>query len=126
MRHLIPLVPLLVMLVVPVMQTAPALAQPAPPAADLVADPWATSFRPMPFHRAAEIVSRRYAGRLVAAETRPPHTHERQIGVELVYQFRLLTPARTILNIRLDARDGRFLEVAGRGQLEARRAAPGP
>ncbi|ODT59529.1 MULTISPECIES: hypothetical protein [Paracoccus] len=100
-----------------------AVPQPAPDQAtrDLEADPWATSFQPQPFHLMAEAVTDRYAGRLVAAETRPPHPAERALGVELVYEFRLLTTTRSILNIRLDARTGRFLEVAGRGQLEARR-----
>lgn len=101
------------------------MAQPVPPAMDAGgADPWATSFQPQPLHRMAEVVTDRYEGRLVAAETRPPRPPERALGVELVYEFRLLTPARSILNIRLDARTGRFLEVAGRGQLEARRPPP--
>ena len=94
-----------------------ALPQPAPPP-----DPWATSCQPQPFHRMAEAVTARDDGRLVAAETRPPRPAERAAGVELVYEFRLLTTQRNILNIRVDARTGRFLEVAGRGQLEARRA----
>ena len=96
-------------------------APPAPPP-----DPWATSFQPQPFHRMAEAVTARYQGRLVAAETRPPLPHERAAGVELIYEFRLVTPQRNILNIRVDARTGRFLEVAGRGQLEARRAPAAP
>lgn len=100
---------------------APLAALPQPAPDPPAADPWATSFQPQPFHLMAEAVTDRYAGRLVAAETRPPHPAERALGVELVYEFRLLTPTRSILNIRLDARTGRFLEVAGRGQLEARR-----
>lgn len=108
-------------LVLAVMAPLAALPQPAPPAAP-PPDPWATSFQPQPFHRMAEAVTARYDGRLVAAETRPPRPAERAAGVELVYEFRLLTTQRNILNIRVDARTGRFLEVAGRGQLEARRA----
>ncbi|WP_374303195.1 PepSY domain-containing protein [Paracoccus sp. (in: a-proteobacteria)] len=46
---------------------------------------------------------------------------ERDLGAELVYQFRLLTPQRNLLDIRIDARTGRFLSVAGRGQLAARK-----
>lgn len=84
-------------------------------------EPWAGSFRPMPFHRLADRVTDRYQGRVVAAAVRPPAPRERALGAELVYEFRLLTPTRNMLNIRLDARDGRFLEVAGRGQLQARR-----
>jgi len=108
-------------LVLALMAPLAALPQPAPPP-----DPWATSFQPQPFHRMAEAVTARYQGRLVAAETRPPLPHERAAGVELIYEFRLVTPQRNILNIRVDARTGRFLEVAGRGQLEARRARAAP
>ncbi|TGN67310.1 hypothetical protein E4L95_05515 [Paracoccus liaowanqingii] len=117
MRRPAPLAILMVLVL-----AAPAAAQPAPPP-DAV-DPWATSFRPIPFHQIAEAVTTRYAGRLLAAETRPPSPPERAMGAELVYEFRLLTPERNRLNIRVDARTGRFLEVAGRGQLQARRAAP--
>ena len=104
-------------LVLALMAPLAALPEPAPPA-----DPWSTSFQPHPFHRMAEAVTARYDGRLVAAETRPPRPAERAAGAELVYEFRLLTTQRNILNNRVDARTGRFLEVAGRGQLEARRA----
>lgn len=38
-----------------------------------------------------------------------------------MYQFRLLTPQRNLLDIRMDARTGRFLSVSGRGQVQARR-----
>jgi hypothetical protein len=82
---------------------------------------WAEGFRPLPFHRVAEAAAARYQGRLVAAETRPPRPDERELGAELVYEIRLLTPKRNLLVIRMDARDGRFLDVAGRGQIEARR-----
>ncbi|WCQ98222.1 PepSY domain-containing protein [Paracoccus aestuarii] len=92
-----------------------------PDAAQAEGDPWAEGFRPLPLHQLAERVSGRYAGRLVAAETRPPTPPERDLGAELVYEFRLVTPDRNILNIRLDARTGRFLDVAGQGQLQARR-----
>lgn len=88
-------------------------------------DPWSNGFRPAPFHRIAESVTDRYEGRLLAAETRPPRPNERALGAQLVYQFRLLTPDRQVLDIRVDARDGRFLDVAGRGQIAARRRPPG-
>lgn len=84
-------------------------------------DAWAEGFRPQPFHHIAEAAVARYQGRIIGAETRPPHPHERDLGAELVYEFRLLTPARNLLVIRMDARDGRFLDVAGRGQIAARR-----
>lgn len=81
----------------------------------------AQDFQPLPFHDLARLVSERYEGRLVGAEMRRPTPHERDLSVALVYEFRLLTPGRNLLNIRLDARTGRFLEVAGRGQLQALR-----
>lgn len=76
-------------------------------------------FRPLPLHQAARIVGDRYHGRLIAARLTPPNRHERSLGVELVEELRLLTPARNLLLIRLDARTGRFLDVAGVGQIEA-------
>ncbi len=89
---------------------------PPPPA------PVFDEFRPLPLHEVARQVSDRYAGRLVAAEIRPPRPEERENGVSLVYEFRLVTPRRHMLLIRVDARDSRFLEVAGRGQIEALRS----
>ena len=46
---------------------------------------------------------------------------ERARGVELVHELRLMTRSRDVLLIRLDARTGAFLEVAGSGMTEARR-----
>lgn len=80
-------------------------------------------FRPLPFHELAAAVFDRYAGRLLAAEARPPLPDERRLGADLVYQFRILTPERNLLDIRIDARTGRFLSVTGRGQLAARKPA---
>ncbi len=81
----------------------------------------AQDFQPLPFDRLARRVSDRYAGRLVGAEIRRPSPREHELGAALVYEFRLLTPEGNLLRIRLDARTGRFLEVAGRGQLQALR-----
>ncbi|MFC3167523.1 PepSY domain-containing protein [Paracoccus fontiphilus] len=94
---------------------APVLAQDAVPRAAI------EQFQPLPFHEIAAAVSDRYDGRMLAADTRPPLPAERDLGAELVYQFRLLTPQRNLLDIRIDARTGRFLSVAGRGQLAARK-----
>lgn len=79
------------------------------------------AFRPLPFRELTKQVTERYAGRIIAAGIRPPDPKERDLGVELIYEFRLLTPDRNLLNIRLDARTGQFLEVAGRGQIAARK-----
>ncbi|WP_022706337.1 PepSY domain-containing protein [Paracoccus zeaxanthinifaciens] len=86
--------------------------------------PWETGFRPMPMRRIAGAVMARYQGRLIAVATVPPTPEEHDLGAQLVYELRLLTPARDVLNIRVDARTGRFLEVAGRDILKARRDGP--
>lgn len=78
-------------------------------------------FRPLPFHDLARRVGRRYEGRLIGAQATRPTAEERGIGAALVYEFKLVTPQRNLLRVRLDARDGRFLDVAGRGQLQALR-----
>lgn len=90
---------------------------------DIAPDIGIAQFRPLPLHQVAELVADRYAGRLIAADTRPPRPEERDLGAELVYRFRLVTPQQNLLDIRIDARTGRFLSVSGRGQLAARRAA---
>lgn len=79
------------------------------------------AFRPLPFRELTKRVTARYEGRIIAAGTRSPHPKERDLGADLIYEFRLLTPKRHLLNIRLDARTGSFLEVAGRGQIAARK-----
>lgn len=80
----------------------------------------------LPLKRAVQIVEQRFRGRLIAARLVPPRPHERARGVVLVHQLRLLTPARDVLAIRLDAQTGAFLEVAGAGITKARRKASSP
>ncbi|MFC3568194.1 hypothetical protein [Paracoccus sp. TOH] len=82
--------------------------------------------RILPLKRAAQIVQERFRGRLIAARLVPPTPQERDRGVVLVHQLRLLTPARDVLVVRLDAHSGDFLEVAGAGLTEARRKGPEP
>ncbi|WP_199261323.1 hypothetical protein [Paracoccus binzhouensis] len=82
--------------------------------------------RILPLKRAAQIVQERFRGRLIAARLVPPTPRERDRGVVLVHQLRLLTPARDVLVIRLDAHSGDFLEVAGAGLTEARRKGSEP
>jgi hypothetical protein len=81
----------------------------------------AQDLTPLPFHDLAERVTDRYEGRLLAAEIDRPTEMEQRLGTRLVYEFRLMTAKRNLLNIRMDAQTGRFLEVAGRGQIEAQR-----
>lgn len=85
---------------------------------DGLADP---GFRVIPLREAAQIAHQRFRGRLIAARLQPPTAPERARGVELVHELKLLTDARDVLVIRLDARTGAFLEVAGSGLTQARR-----
>lgn len=81
-------------------------------------------FRVIPLHEAARIAQGRFRGRLIGARLAPPGDAERARGVDLVHELRLLTPSREVLLIRLDARDGAFLEVRGAGLARARRPEP--
>jgi uncharacterized membrane protein YkoI len=83
----------------------------------------ASDFRPLPLRQIVRTVVARYAGRPVAVDIKTPSDSERALGAQLVYQVRLLTADRNLLDIRLDASNGRFLQVSGRGQLQARSAA---
>ena len=79
----------------------------------------------IPLRRAVEIATARFQGRVIAARLTGPAPHERERGVVLVQELRLLTPDRDVLRIRLDARSGDFLEVAGAGLTKARRKGAG-
>ncbi|MFB9223105.1 PepSY domain-containing protein [Paracoccus cavernae] len=83
--------------------------------------PLPPSFEVLPLSAAARIVEERFSGKLIAARLAPPTPREWHQGVQLVHELRLLTPRRDVLAIRLDARNGRFLEVAGAGLAEARK-----
>lgn len=90
---------------------------------------WASEFENLdgseysiiPLRRAVEIATARFEGRVIAARLTGPAPHERERGVVLVHELRLMTPGRDVLRIRLDARNGDFLEVAGAGLTKARR-----
>ena len=83
--------------------------------------PGAEEFRVVPLRRAVEIALARMDGRVIAARLTGPLPGERDRGVVLVQELRLLTPDRDVLRIRLDARTGAFLDVAGRGLAKARK-----
>ena len=51
----------------------------------------------------------------------PPARSRSALWAALVHELRLMTRSRDVLLIRLDARTGAFLEVAGSGMTEARR-----
>lgn len=83
--------------------------------------PLPPSFEVLPLSTAARLVEERFSGKLIAARLAPPTPREWRQGVQLVHELRLLTPKRDVLAIRLDARNGRFLEAAGMGLAEARK-----
>lgn len=64
------------------------------------------------------IVTERYRGDITAAEVLPGKPDEE---AALVYELRMLTPAGNVLRIRVDAYSGAFLEIDGRGLVEARK-----
>lgn len=72
---------------------------------------------PMPLSRAMAIAEARYRGRAVDGSLERGRRGE----PTLVYHIVLRTEAGAILRIRLDAETGDFLEVTGRGQIEALR-----
>lgn len=87
------------------------------PAALLVAAADRPGSRPISVARAMEIAEARYRGRAVDASLERGRRHE----PSFVYHIVLRTEAGAILRIRLDAETGAFLEVSGRGQIEALR-----
>jgi uncharacterized membrane protein YkoI len=68
--------------------------------------------------RALAQVESRYIGQIIEVEVKPGRGYE---DTPLVYELRLLTEAGHVLRIRLDALNGDFLLVEGRGLVEARR-----
>lgn len=67
----------------------------------------------LPIDRALAIVAERYRGRMIAAELDEEDDRA-------VYDFRWLTPDGNVLRIQLDAATGRFNQIDGIGQTEAR------
>ncbi|QJD15635.1 PepSY domain-containing protein [Paracoccus sanguinis] len=79
----------------------------------------------LPRHKAVRRAQARFDGRVLAIDLVPARPAERAQGTNLIYRLRLLTPARAVLDIRMDAVSGRFVEVAGT-DLTAARQKPKP
>lgn len=90
-----------------------------PPGDDEIENP--AVFAVNPLSKAAELVEKRFEGKLIGARLVPPKPRESDLGIQLVQELRLLTPQRNVLVIRIDAETGKFLEVAGSGIAEARK-----
>ncbi|MCC7272359.1 MAG: PepSY domain-containing protein [Alphaproteobacteria bacterium] len=69
----------------------------------------------LPLAVALERVERRFRGTVLDADIRPGPKGR------LAYEVRFLTPAGNLLQIRLDAVTGRFLEIDGHGFVEAQK-----
>lgn len=103
------------------------------PPAGMVAMPWPHGPGPwddqlfrgrvdevMPMHKAVRLVMRRFHGKVldIALVPAPPPDAGRH---PLVYHIRILTDDRDVLDIRMDALTGQFLELRGEGITDARR-----
>lgn len=77
----------------------------------------------LPFHEVMRLVADRYRGRVLAARLDRAEPLEYAMGVDLVQELTLLTPARNIIRIRLDAVTGQVLKLRGRGIVDAHRPA---
>ena len=101
---------------------AHASARPLPP----LPDEFAVAMEDLlPRHKAVRRAQARFDGRVLAIDLVPARPAERAQGTNLIYRLRLLTPARAVLDIRMDAVSGRFVEVAG-ADLTAARQKPKP
>ena len=67
----------------------------------------------LPMHQAVRLAARRFHGKPLDVTLVAPRPDEAAAGVTLVYRVRMLTRSRDVLDIRMDALDGRFLELSG-------------
>ena len=74
----------------------------------------------IPMHRAVRRASQRFDGRVLDIALLPPGPGPSP----LVYRLRLLTREGDVLDIRMDAFDGRFLELRGADLSGVRRDKP--
>lgn len=100
----------------PLPRAAPAPLDPA--VAEVLDQP---TFAVLPAHQAVAAIARRFDGRLIGLSLVPPSPPEAARGVQLVYAARLLSDHRDVVEIRLDARDGRLLSARGNNLAAARR-----
>jgi len=73
----------------------------------------------LPLPRIIAAVGERYFGEVVAAEVVAGN------DPDLYYELRLITPAGNVLRIRIDAFTADFIEVDGRGLVDAQKPVPG-
>ncbi|MGQ2908974.1 MAG: PepSY domain-containing protein [Aliihoeflea sp.] len=73
----------------------------------------------LPLSEIIAAVGERYHGEVVAAEVVAGN------DPDLYYELRLITPAGNVLRIRIDAFTAAFIEVDGRGLVDARKPVSG-
>ncbi|MBB1492243.1 MULTISPECIES: PepSY domain-containing protein [unclassified Paracoccus (in: a-proteobacteria)] len=74
----------------------------------------------MPMHKAVRLVMRRFDGKVLDIALMPAPRAD--VGRHpLIYHIRILTDDRDVLDIRMDALTGQFLELRGEGITDARR-----
>ena len=66
-----------------------------------------------PMIEVVRLAARRFHGKPLDVTLVAPRPDEAAAGVTLVYRVRMLTRSRDVLDIRMDALDGRFLELSG-------------
>jgi uncharacterized membrane protein YkoI len=70
---------------------------------------------------AIETATERFEGRVIAADLGEGRDGE----PDAVYALRLLTESGDVIEIRIDAAEGRIIEVNGRGLVDARKSPRG-
>lgn len=75
----------------------------------------------IPRHVAVSRAIDRFPGRVLDIAVVPPTPPERTAGIAAVYRLRLIVPPRDVLDIRMDASSGRFVDVRGANLAAARR-----
>ena len=75
----------------------------------------------LPMHKAVRLAAVRFDGKALDITLVAPTPAEGRAGVQIVYRLRMLTRARDVLEIRMDAMDGRFLELRGADLSKVRR-----
>lgn len=67
----------------------------------------------LPMHQAVRLAAQRFHGKPLDITLVAPRPDEAAAGVLLVYRIRMLTRSSDVLDIRMDAVSGRFLELSG-------------
>ena len=75
----------------------------------------------LPMHQAVRLAVDRFDARPLDITLVAPGPDDAAAGAAIVYRLRMLTRSRDLLEIRMDALDGRFLELRGADLAKIRR-----